>query len=510
MNNLYRILEEGRCHDPQATALVFNETSICYEEVKEAAARVASGLKSMGIGPGDRIAIMLPNVPHFPMCYFGLLQLGVTILALSIYHKAEEIHHRIEDAEVKGIIYWEGFREQVQQAVRDLDHCRHHIVLGEPAGAEEIGLSTMMAQHAPLTEVAAVDLDDTALIVYTAGASGRPNGTELTHGNILFDIKAIQSVFPIRPGDAVLAPVPFYHPLGHTLTMGTFLQAGGQLILMPKFEARSVIEMVTATQPRYLVAVPSIIREIMDHPREEAGDFSSLKYVLVSGEALKPDTMQAFETRYDVPILEGYGLTEASPMVSFNSPARERKAGSMGLPLPGIDVKIVDQNGIEVRLGEVGEVIVKGPNVMKGYLNRPQATKEALVDGWLHTGDLALLHESGYGFVVVHKHNVIIKSGFSVYPMEVEKYLLAHPQIAETVIVGLPDSQMGEDIHAAVVLRDSETGDVNEILAYSRERMANYKCPKTVHFFDSFPKGPNGRVLRKEVRERVARLVGNQ
>lgn len=510
MNNLYRILEEGYAHDPQATALVFNGNHIRYEELKEAAARVAAGLNALGIVPGDRIAMMLPNVPHFPICYFGLLQLGVTILPLSIYHKSEEIQHRLEDAEVKGIVYWEGFSEEVQQAVRALDHCRHRIVLGEARHAGETCLRTLMEAHAPMAGVANVHADDTALIVYTAGATGRANGTELTHANILFDIKAIQSVATIRPGDTVLAPVPFYHPLGHTLTMGTFLQAGGQLILMPKFEARQMIDIISLAKPRYMVAVPSMIRDIIKYPREEAGDFSSLKYIFVSGEAMKPDTMLAFETRYNVPILEGYGLTEASPMVSFNNPARERKAGSMGLPLPGIDVKIVDEDGVEVRLGEVGEVIVKGPNVMKGYLNRPQATKEAIVGGWLHTGDLALLHESGYGFVVVHKHSVIIKSGFSVYPMEVEKYLLAHPKIAETVIVGLPDDHIGEDIHAAVVLRDNESIDGDEIMAYSRERMANYKCPKSVHFFNSFPKGPNGRVLRKEVRERVARLVGNQ
>ena len=507
MNNLYQILLDGWRHDPQTTALIFGENRISYDAVKEASARLASGLQSLGLQPGDRMALMLPNVPQFPMSYFALLQLGVTILAVSIFHKAEEIHHRLEDAEVKGIIYWEGFRDEVKQALRDLPGCQHRIVLGEDAEPEEIRLSTLMENHESLGHVAEVQPDDTALIVYTAGATGRPNGTELTHANIRFDIEAIQAFLKIKPGESVLAPVPFYHPLGHTVTLGLFFHVGGTLILMPKFEAKGIVDMITQTRPRYLVAVPSMLRGILTLPKDEAGDFSSMKYVLVSGEAMKPDTMQAFETRYHVPILEGYALTEASPMVSFNSTAQERKAGSMGLPLPGIDMKIVDEDGVEVKPGEVGEVWVKGPNVMKGYLNRPQATREALVDGWLHTGDLALLHESGYGFLVVHKHNVIMKGGFSVYPMEVEKYLLAHPKVAETIIVGLPDSHMGEEIHAAVVLKPGETATPDEIITYSHERMANYKCPKTVHFFPNLPKGPNGRTLRKTVREMVAQAI---
>ncbi|MCK5145231.1 AMP-binding protein [bacterium] len=507
MNNLYRILQDGHNIDPEATAILFNNNKVSYDEVREASARMAHGLRSMGLTKGDRMALMLPNVPHYAMCYFALLQLGITVLALSSFHKAEEIHHRMEDAEVKGIIFWEGFRDEVYKAARSLEHCRHHIVLGNPIGTSETNLSLLMETHEPVYEVVDVDPDDTALIVYTAGATGRPNGTELTHANILFDIEAIQTVFNFKPGDKVLAPVPFYHPLGNTVTMGTFLHAGGCLILVPKFEASEIVTQIETNHPDYMVAVPSIIRDIVDQFQTENVDFTSLKSVIVSGEALKPDIMQAFETRYQTPIIEGYGLTEASPMVSFNSLARERKAGSLGLPMPGIDMKIVDQEGVEVRVGDVGEVIVKGPNVMKGYLNRPQATKETVVDGWLHTGDLALLHESGYGFIVVHKRNVIMKSGFSVYPMEVEKYLLAHPKISETIIVGLPDEHMGEDIHAAIILKEGETAEPEEILAYSRQRLANYKCPKTVHFFNDLPKGPNGRVLRENVREMVAAQV---
>jgi long-chain acyl-CoA synthetase len=213
--------------------------------------------------------------------------------------------------------------------------------------------------------------------------------------------------------------------------------------------------------------------------------------------------MEMFEAKYKVPVLEGYGLTEASPMVSFNSPTRERKAGSIGLPLPGVDLKIVDDNGREVRPGQVGEVIVQGPNVMKGYLNRPEATREVLRDGWLHTGDLAMLDESGFGFIVVRKKNVIVKSGFSVYPVEVETYLQAHPKIREAVVVGLPDPVQGEEIHACAVVKPGETAEEAEIIDYVRERIALYKCPKSVVFVESLPKGPTGRVLRDRVKAMI-------
>jgi long-chain acyl-CoA synthetase len=222
---------------------------------------------------------------------------------------------------------------------------------------------------------------------------------------------------------------------------------------------------------------------------------------LSTGDGLKQEVMDAFESRYKIPILEGYGLTEASPMASFNSPARERRAGSIGLPLPGVDMKIVDESGREVRPGQVGEIIVQGPNVMKGYLNRPEATREALKDGWLRTGDLALLDESGFGFIVSRNKNVIVKSGFSVYPVEVEKIILAHPKIQEAVVVGLPDPVQGEEIHACAVFREGEQAGEAEIIDYVRERIAMYKCPRTIHFCASLPKGPTGRVLRDKVRQ---------
>jgi len=509
MNNVISLLHKSSEIHPDKTAIIFNENHISYKMLQEGTERLAAGFKNMGLDQGDRVALMLPNVPHFVMTYFALLQLGVTIVPVSIYYKAEEVHHLLEDSEAAGIIYWEVFRKEVEQAIQNLDHCRYRIVLGDEVNQEEIRLNHLIETNEPYSEIVDCSNNETALVVYTAGATGRPIGAELTHDNILFDVEAIRRYLKIECCASVLAPIPFYHPLGHTLTMGTFIQAGATLVLMPKFEAEEIFKMAGEYKPSYLAATPSMLRAMILLDPQGERDLASLKYILVSGEALKNETKEAFEKGYRVPVLEGYGLTEASPIVSFNTLKQDRTAGSIGLPLPGVDIKIVGEDGEEVGIDEVGEIIVRGGNVMKGYLNRPAATKKALRDGWLHTGDLAKLDVNGLAFIVVRKKNVIIKSGFNVYPREVEKYLLAHPKIKEAVIVGLPDPNLGEEIHACIVLKENETATPTELIEYSRERLAAYKCPKTVTFFDEIHKGPNGRILRNTTKEYLSKKIVN-
>ena len=501
MNNLYHVLENTTEHHPENVALVFKDHKIQYQDVKEAADRLAMGLKSLGLKPGDRVAVMLPNVPHFPICIFGLLKIGVTIVPVSIFFKAEEIHHQLEDAEVKGIIYWQGFRPNVLEAVQGLERCERLIVLGDKEVPEEIRLTYLMESKESLKGVADVKSDDTAFIMYTAGITGRPRGAELTHQNILSNIRACNEFLKLETDDGVVSVLSLHIPMGLTVVMGAFFDAGGRVILLPKFEGETVLKVIEAEKPTYFVGVPSMYREFLEVENTEKIDIGSLKFCLSSGDALKEETMEAFESTFKVPILEGYGLTEASPMISFNSPVRERKAGSIGLPLPGVEMKIIDETGADVKSGQVGEIIVQGPNVMKGYLNRPEATKEVLKDGWLYTGDLAELHESGFGFIVVRKKEVIVKSGFSVYPREVERFLVGHPKIKEAIVVGIPDPAHGEEIYACIVLKKGEEATQEEIIAYIKERIATYKCPKIVRFVDSLPKGPTGRVMRDTVKQ---------
>ena len=501
VNNLYRILDQSARKHPDHTALIFRDHTITYGAFKVAADRLAAGMKKLGLGPGDRIALMLPNVPHFAFGFFATLKLGATLVTLSGSFRADEIHRRLEDSEAKAILFYEGFRQYVLKAIQGLERCQSLLVLGDKPQPGETCLGPMMEAHEPLEVTASVNPDDTALIVYTGGMSGTVKGAELTHSNLNSNAEACRDFLKLQPSDGTVGVMPLSHPIGLTLTMNTFLHAGGRIVLHPKFDAASVMKSVETHRLTHFIGVPAMFAELAAMPETPEFSTTSLKFGLSTGDGLKQEVMDAFESRYKIPILEGYGLTEASPMASFNSPARERRAGSIGLPLPGVDMKIVDESGREVRPGQVGEIIVQGPNVMKGYLNRPEATREALKDGWLRTGDLALLDESGFGFIVSRNKNVIVKSGFSVYPVEVEKIILAHPKIQEAVVVGLPDPVQGEEIHACVVFREGEQAGEAEIIDYVRERIAMYKCPRTIHFCASLPKGPTGRVLRDRVRQ---------
>jgi long-chain acyl-CoA synthetase len=507
VNNLYQILIHSDSEQQKKTALIFGNNQLSYEVLKDAVERLAQGLVSMGISAGDRIAIMLPNTPHFIISYFALLKIGAIIIPVSVLYKADEIHHQLEDAEVKGIIYWEGLRSNVRKAVEELERCKIMLVLGKKAEPGEVRLTYLIEKNEPLEDVVEVSSDDTALIIYTAGTTGRPKGAELTHNNILSNIESCIKFFKPIQEDSVVGVVPFHLPLGQTLVIGSFLRVGGSILLVPKFEVKELLKIMELNKPSYFVGAPSMYQKMLSLEDSGEIDVSSIKYWLSCGDALKKETMEQFEKQYKVSVLEGYCLTEASPIVSFNHPNKDRPAGSIGLPLPGIELKIVDETDTEVNTGEIGEIIVKGPNVMKGYLNRPEATKEALRGGWLRTGDLARVDESGYSFIEVRKKNVIVKSGFSVYPREVEKFLSGHPKIKEVIVVGLPDKTVGEEVYACIVLKDKEKAVTQEIVEYAKERIAPYKCPKSVFFVLSLPKGPSGRVLRDEVKKLLMKKI---
>jgi long-chain acyl-CoA synthetase len=500
LNNLYRILDHANLKYKDHSALVFAKHTISYSQLKEATDRLAAGFSEMGIEANDRFAIMLPSIPHFIISYFALLKIGATIVPVSTFDKAVEIHHQLEDSEVRGIIYLDKYRQTVQQAAQGLEHCKHMIVLGEQAHQGELRLTYLMEIHDPMEATTDVSADTTALIVYTAGITGRPKGAELTHGNLLAGIDACVSFFKLKSGDSVGTTVPFFLPIGLTLIIGAFFSVGATLLPVQETNIEQVIEVCAENHPNYFISYPSLLQEMLAET-EKGKHLKCLDYWLTSGDAVKVETMEKFESQFHIPVLEGYSITEASSVVSFNAPNRERKAGSIGIPLPGIDLKIVDSQCREVMANEIGEIIIQGSTVMKGYLNRPEATKEVIRDGWLYTGDLAQLDESGFGFVVARKKNVIMKSGFSVYPREVENCLSCHPQVKEAVVIGLPDNLTGEEIHAYVVLKQDQNASPSEIIEYARERMAAYKCPKTVTFMLSIPKGPGGRILREEVRQ---------
>lgn len=506
---MYSVLQKNADNFPQKEAIIFKDYRINYEKLKLSVDRLASGLKKLGFRKGDRIALMLPNIPHFIISFFAGLKLGVTILPISIYHKTDEVHHRLEDAEVKGVIYLDKFRETIFQAVRGLDRCEHLIVLSEQAEQGEVMLNRLMEVMAPLDESEQVNIDDTAIISYTAGVTGYPKGAQLTHKNLLFDIDAFVSYIKLNKNDKVVSVIPLSHPLGFTLVMGAFIYCAGSIALIPNLDVTKAFDTIEKEKATYFIAVPFIINEIIENKECSDKKVSTLKYCISSGDALEPDVFKKFESQYKVAILEGYGLTEASPLVSLNNSFHERIPGSIGFPLPGVEMKFVDEDNKSIKPGEVGEILVKGENVMKGYLNKPEATKEVIHNGWLKTGDFVLLHENGYKKVVARGKNMIVKGGFNIYPREVEKFLSAHPKVKESVVFGIPDPQVGEEVTACIVLNDHEKADEGEFIHYLQKRMAAYKCPQKIFFRDTFPKGPTGKVLIDKVKEEVLNNLNN-
>ncbi len=503
MNNIYTILENTCKKDPDGIALRFRDHEISYNIVKDAADRLANGLRNIGFVQGDRVALMLPNIPHFPICYFALLKLGCIIVPVPVHCQAEEIGYQLNDSGAKGIIYWHQLRKEVEKAISESGRKIERIVLGEKAEAGEVRLTYLIEINDPMEEITDVGGDDTAVISYTSGTTGRPKGVMLSHKNILSNIDSCCKYFKFDTSDSMAGVFPLTHMVGQTVVMGSFFNSGGCVVLIPKFSGADILETIEREKVTYFTGTPFMITEMLGVDKERKYDLSSLKYCISTGDALKAETFQEFESRFNVSIIEGYGLTEASPMVSFNSLVRERKPGSIGLPLPGVEMKIIDESGQEVKPGEVGEIIVQGPNIMKGYLNRPDENEKALRDGWLYTGDFAQLQENGFGFIVVRERNVIVKSGFNVYPREIEAILLKNPKIKEAAVLGLPDPDCGEEIYACIVLQDGEEASEEEIIKYAKEHMAPYMCPKVIHFASSLPKNQTGKIMRDCVKELI-------
>jgi len=504
VNNGHAFLCRISQKNPDSTAVTFNGHNINYQALNSAVNRLAAAFAE-DVNKGERIALMLPNIPHFIISYYALLMIGAVVVPVSAHQQAAEIAYRLKVAGVRGIIYWHQFREQVKKAAAEFNDLTFRYVLGPDREPGEKRLTYLIETHDPLCDTVTAEPDQTAQIVFTSGPEGEPVGVELTHANIYSNGEACRETLQLNAKDAVVSLFPLSHPVGHILGMSAFLRAGGKVVMLAKNGPADIIKAVNTEQATYLVGVPPLYNTLVESA--DGASLSTLKYCLSTGDALNPETMRDFEDRFKVPILEGYGLTEATAMVSFNSTRMERKPGSIGLPIRGVDLKIVDESGEEIRPGQDGEIIVQGPNVMKGYLKEEQ-TKKVLRDGWLYTGDIAKLHDNGYGFIVVRKKDVIVKGGFNIYPREVENILGLHPKVKEVVVLGVPHASQGEEIHACVVLNQGVTAAEKELIDFSREQMAAYKCPGTVHFMTSLPVGPTGKGRRQNLLKQIRKTAG--
>lgn len=484
------------------TALVTGDRSITYLDLWESVVRLGSALRRLGVKSGERVGVMLPNVPAFVQAYFGILAAGGTVVPLNVQYKAEEIRHVLEDATIQRILTNRLFEATLRDASHQLCHSLQVITMdGESAGLE-LGAVDAVAQTfgRDLT-----DPEDVAVCLYTSGTTGRPKGALLTHRNLMSNIVSFHQIAPCDERDLFLCVLPLFHSFAATVLMLFPLSIGAGIVLESRFVPEQTLRSMAQNKVTILCAVPSMYTVWLQLPPLQL-DLSSVRLGISGGAPLPIEVLQRFEARFRVSIYEGYGLTEASPVLTENPLLGLRKVGSVGKPLPGIELRVVDAEGKEVPPGEVGEIVARGPNIMRGYLNQPDATAEVLRDGWLYTGDLGRQDADGYVYIVDRKKDLIIVGGLNVYPREVEEILATHPAVAEVVVIGVPDSTRGEVPKAYVVVGPEATISKRELLRFMRERLAPFKVPREVEFCRSLPRTISGKVLRQQLRPPARRL----
>ncbi len=491
--NLATLLTDSAQRDPDHVAIKLDDVELTYAQLDEASARVAGLLAERGVGRGDRVGVMLPNVPYFPVCYFGILRAGATVVPMNVLLRRREVAFYLQDPGAKLLFAWEGFADDAK------------------AGAEEAGAECVLVERGkfeellesvePAREVADTDGEDTAVILYTSGTTGTPKGAELTHSNLARNAEVTRSLFDFDASTVTLGALPLFHSFGQTCGLNATIAGGGTLTLIPRFEPGKALEIVGRDQVNVFQGVPTMYGAILHHPERQGFDTSTLRLCASGGAALPVELLRAFEQEFGCKVLEGYGLSETSPVASFNHPDRERKPGSIGTPVEGVEMKVVDDDGGEVAQGEVGEIVIRGHNVMKGYWNRPDATAETIRDGWFHSGDMAKIDEDGYFFIVDRKKDMIIRGGYNVYPREIEEVLYEHPAVREAAVLGVPHDEYGEEVAAAVALKDGESVSAEELRDFVKDQVAAYKYPRRVWFVDELPKGPTGKILKREIED---------
>jgi long-chain acyl-CoA synthetase len=489
--NLASILTDSAARDGAHIALRLDDLEVSYALLDEGSARVASLLADKGVGEGDRVGIMLPNVPYFAVCYYGVLRAGGIVVPMNVLLKRREVAFYLGDPEAKLLFAWEGFADDAKFGA---DEAGAECVIVEPGGFEEL-----LGGVEPAGEVVDRDPEDTAVILYTSGTTGTPKGAELTHQNLTRNCEVSRDMYGLGAEAVTLGALPLFHSFGQTCGLNATVAGGGTLTLIPRFDPGKALEIIERDKVNLFEGVPTMYSAMLHCENREKFDVSTLKLCVSGGSAMPVELMRGFEEAFGCKILEGYGLSESSPVASFNPPDRERKPGSIGIPIEGVEMKVVDDDGKDVPQGEVGEIVIRGHNVMKGYWEKPDATAETLIDGWLHTGDMAKIDEDGYFFIVDRKKDLIIRGGYNVYPREVEEVLYEHPAVREAAVVGIKDDQLGEEVGAAVALKDGQDASADELRAFVKDQVAAYKYPRRVWFVDDLPKGPTGKILKREI-----------
>ncbi|WP_168581558.1 long-chain-fatty-acid--CoA ligase [Gephyromycinifex aptenodytis] len=488
MTNLACNLAESARSRPESIALIQGEESWTYARLNDAAARFGAYLHSKGIEPGDRVAVSLPNIPAFAVTYYGALYGGVIVVPMNPLLRPREVSYYLTDSGTRLMI-----------GLPDSDAMR---------GAAEAGvdflavtdLPAVLGTVQPLAQIVERDDEDTAVLLYTSGTTGSPKGAELRHRNLRTNQRTTgETLLSLEPDDVVMGALPLFHVFGMTCGLNVAIANGVTLALIPRFQPAAVLDLIASEKVTIFLGVPTMYGALLNVDHE--ADTSSLRLCISGGASMPVELMRAFEEKFHCVILEGYGLSETSPVTSFNHPDAERKPGSIGTPIRGVEMKLmrVDGQPGDVEPGGVGEIAIRGENIMRGYWNRPEATAEAIRDGWFYTGDLARVDEDGYYFIVDRTKDLIIRGGYNVYPREVEEVLHLFPGVAEAAVVGIPHDHFGEEVAAYVAPKPGMSIDPEELAAFVKERVAAYKYPREIRVIPELPKGATGKILKREL-----------
>lgn len=490
MTNLAENLAVTAAKHPDQPALRLGDSTLTYAEFDDLASRAASRMASMGIREGDRVGLMLPNVLEFPVLFYGALRLGAIVVPMNPLLKGREVAHYTGDSGM--VLLWAHPVIAEEDIAEAADGCRVEVV---PAD-----LLTSLAADEPLATGATKEGSDTAVVLYTSGTTGAPKGAELTHAGLRRNVEiCVGDLMEVGPGDVIMGCLPLFHVFGLTCALNAGIAAGALLTLIPRFDPLGVLEIMARDGVTIFMGVPTMYTALASVPDPDPAAAAKLRLCSSGGASLPGEVLRAFEAKFGAKILEGYGLSETSPVASFNRVDNAR-VGSIGTPIPGVEFRIVGDDGTDVPVGEPGEIWIRGHNVMKGYWGRPEATAEAIdADGWFRSGDIGRVDEDGFYYVVDRKKELIIRGGFNVYPREIEEVLYEHPAVREAAVVGLPHPTHGEEVGAAVALAPGSDATPEELRDWVKQRVAPYKYPRTVWVVDELPKGATGKILKRAI-----------
>ncbi len=517
--NLATLLEDTAAEHPDRTAIVFGDTRLSYAQVDAVSNQVAGALAERGVGPGDTVALSCPNLPYFTLVYFGILKAGGTVVPLNVLLKGREVAYHLADSGAKAYLCFQGTDElpigkEGHAGFQETDGCEHFLMItADPAAASPIEGTETLGQaiggQPPTFDTVGTDEDDTAVILYTSGTTGQPKGAELRHRNMRDNALSGADLFGANRDDpdTLLCVLPLFHSFGQTVIQNGGFAFGGTVVMLPRFEAGPALSLMAKEKVTFFAGVPTMYWGLLGALDDSDIDVeqlaANLRVAVAGGASLPVEVHKAFEKRFGVTILEGYGLSETSPVASFSRFGEDVRVGSIGVPIPGVEMKLLQPESWDEVEGDdpdaVGEIAIKGHNIMKGYHGRPDATEEAIQDGWFRSGDLAKRDADGWYYIVDRSKDMIIRGGYNVYPREVEEVLMQHPDVSLAAVIGIPHESHGEEVKAVVIKEKEGSVTEDELVAWAKEQMASYKYPRIVQFVDELPMTATGKILKREL-----------